>query len=1001
MHAILGTCMYSLFCVLWTNRRSLSIFWRKVAGMRQNEYLCGELLNPLIPLLRDPRMKRLPIFLFLSLLLSVQLRAATPVTFNPDTRYSREVIDACLYHFQANTTAAGFAQHDASGNKVKDSESKRGFDYVPGLVAKAVLEAICYYQDSAFAAPWYYSMAAYGDKYAANDHSTSKTLDDLNACKLYFGLADLSKPGAKFANSTTYANCNTAKNSALKGLENYNTQYAISSATSQAFCGDDTYAGGWWHKSSYANEMWCDGQYMGPALLAQLIADGRLLSGYTADQCWDLIAKQFTMTWGKLWDADKRLLYHAFSAAPASDAVWADQDKTSSHYGVSAEYWGRAEGWYFLALIDVLELMPKSHPQYAVLRGYLNQVADGLIARQDAATGCWCQLLQYANGVTPAGCSKANYLEASGSALFVAGLLKGQRLGLFDTDYSAAAKKGYRGLIERFLVTSAGDGNRYALINSCASAGLGGKDNRKGDANYYLSGEDTKVITTYTEGKILGAFVLAAVEYERAYMTPQSRICQCSYTADNTTNFANPERGFYQQVEYGHPYYSKLSKSSGCFQKGREAGRSLILRLYYLHHYRNQSTLPDSLITMINNDMEAIRQNGFKCILRFAYTSEASETPSKNLDASPAIWQAHLSQLKPVMAANADVIYVVQAGFLGAWGEWYYSGQGIGNSIAAATKKNLITQLLDAVPANRCVQLRTPLFKTDYMGDAVALTAATAYKGDARSRLGHHNDAFCNGEYNMGTYTNVSSDKAYIAQECLFVPIGGETNIGESNAANYTNYGTGEKAEAEMRLLHYSYLNYSYSKYATEQWKKEKDASGTSYYDLMARQMGYRLVLTEGSFPTEAAQGDKMAITLKISNTGYAPLYNERHAYIVLKNANKTYRVPLQSDPRTWQPTQTTTVSESLSLPTDIEAGTYSLYLYLPDADSKIADNPAYAVRFANSDVWDAATGYNSLNTQVVITEAANGGNEDNNDDAQSCNCLKFSLVQNTARSAK
>ena len=158
--------------------------------------------------------------------------------------------------------------------------------------------------------------------------------------------------------------------------------------------------------------------------------------------------------------------------------------------------------------------MPASHPQYAVLRDYLNRIAQGLVARQDAATGCWCQLLQYANEVTPAGCSKPNYLESSGSALFVASFLKGQRLGLFDKDYSAVAKKGYRGLIEQFLVRDRG-GNKYALIKSCASAGLSEK--RKGDANYYLSGSDTGIITTETEGKILGAFILAAVEYERAY----------------------------------------------------------------------------------------------------------------------------------------------------------------------------------------------------------------------------------------------------------------------------------------------------------------------------------------------------------------------------------------------------------------------------------------------------------------------------------------------------
>lgn len=466
------------------------------------------------------RMKHTFLFaLLLALFLPLPMQA---IDFDPNMRYSREVIDACLYHFNANGKKAGFAQYDANGKEIRPSEAEqKKVDYVPGLVAKAVLEAIAYYQDSAFVKPWYYSIEAYGNKYAKSNHATSETLDDLNACKLYFGLSDLSKPGAKFANTTTYANCQTAKTSTLKGLENYNKTYSIPSEISQAFCGDDTYTGGWWHKKKYDNEMWCDGQYMGPALLAQLLHDdSNTFTGKNNTECWDIIARQFTMTWGKLWDDDKKLLYHAFSAVPANDSYWADQTQ-GAHYGVSAEFWARAEGWYFLALIDVLELMPVSHPQYAVLRDYLNQIAQGLVARQDAVTGCWCQLLQYANGDRPAGCSTVNYLESSGSALFVAGFLKGQRLGLFDTDYSAVAKKGYRGLIEQFLVRDRGDqgDNKYALIQSCASAGLSEK--RKGDANYYLSGSDTGLASP-TEGKVLGAFILAAVEYERAYMVVQT-----------------------------------------------------------------------------------------------------------------------------------------------------------------------------------------------------------------------------------------------------------------------------------------------------------------------------------------------------------------------------------------------------------------------------------------------------------------------------------------------
>lgn len=468
------------------------------------------------------------------LLATLVLAAALPLcaeTFDPTVRYSRLVTDACIYHFKANTRPAGFAKYDAQGNLLQDSESERGFDYVPGLVAKAVLEATVFYQDSAFAAPWFYAMQAYGDRYYSENHSTSNTLDDLNACKLYFPLADLTATGARFANSTTHQNALTAQQSALEGLEKYNNKYVIELSTSQSYLGSDAVAGGWWHKDSYENEMWCDGLYMGPALLAELLHRGYSFASLSATDAWTLVAKQFHITWSRLWDADKQLLYHAFSADPAADTYWADQTP-GNHYGVSAEFWARADGWYFLALVDVLELMPASHPDYAALRNYLNALAAGLALRQDAATGCWPQLLQYPAGTTPEGCSTANYLESSASAIFTAAYLKGTRLGLFDTDYTALAQKAYQGLITQFLRSSIGDNNPYALIDCCASAGL--NDKRKGDAVYYLSGSDTGRITTYTEGKVLGAFILAAIEYERAYMSnpdpspdPDPSSCHC------------------------------------------------------------------------------------------------------------------------------------------------------------------------------------------------------------------------------------------------------------------------------------------------------------------------------------------------------------------------------------------------------------------------------------------------------------------------------------------
>ena len=437
-------------------------------------------------------------------------------------------------------------------------------------------------------------------------------------------------------------------------------------------------------------------------------------------------------------------------------------------------------------------------------------------------------------------------------------------------------------------------------------------------------------------------------------------------------DFPNPERGFYEHAEWSHASRGNYNDNlwDSYFDDARAANRSLLLRIYYLdtEELRQNKQLPNGFITMFNNDMQKIRNNGMKCILRFAYDKDTDEDGDEDYndfeDASPATWETHLAQLKPYLQANADVIYVVQAGFLGVWGEWYYSKQGTGDEISEEIKNNLIDQLLAAVPANRCVQLRTPLFKKEYLGNNKPLTPETAYKGTAQARLGHHNDAFLNGEKNQGTYENRTTDMEYIAQECLYVPIGGETNLEESQVSSlYEKYCKGTVAEAEMAQLHYSYLNHSYSTVVTNRWKEEGS------YARMSKQLGYRFELESATLPNEATAGTPMNVQLNIKNVGYAPLYNERYAYIVFKNNTNTYSIKLSSDPRTWAPNKvTTTINENVTLPVDMLAGTYDMYLHLPDASNNIAKNPKYAVRFANQGIWESETGYNKLNKQVVVT---------------------------------
>ena len=188
---------------------------------------------------------------------------------------------------------------------------------------------------------------------------------------------------------------------------------------------------------------------------------------------------------------------------------WAN--KTEPYKGCSKEFWGRGMGWYFAALVDVLEVMPKTHADYKELVTITNTVAKGLKRWQDKTSGVWYQLLQYDNSYVGE-CGIANYLESSASSMFTYAYLKGVRLGILPKSYEKVAEKAYQGLLKTF-VTSNNDGT-INLNQSCRSAGLGpAKDpSRDGSASYYLCGKDVTIVSN--EGKAIGPFIMASLEYE-------------------------------------------------------------------------------------------------------------------------------------------------------------------------------------------------------------------------------------------------------------------------------------------------------------------------------------------------------------------------------------------------------------------------------------------------------------------------------------------------------
>lgn len=475
-------------------------------------------------------------------------KAQSDLTFKEGIRYSKWVIDSRMNEFYANTTKCGFAVYDQSGKQTADRvDGKKELDYVVGLVAKSIIEASQYYSQftwaQSFAKPWFLSIQNYGDNFYSKFSTSGGSLDDLNAVKLFIPLRALTATNGTYPNTTTHGYTKTALDNAITGLIAHNSSYSIKSGTLAETAGK-TVLGGWWHKKAYENQMWLDGAYMGPALFAELVNYSGTTKNIDSSNDWDLIVKQFTILHEMCWNSTDKLPYHAFAADGGTNSTshsdtWAGLSSSNPYCFHSASYWGRAVGWYFLALVDILEQMEKANiastdSKFTTLKGYLTEIADGLVARQDQATGGWYQILDENSTYSASSYNGKsytqtyNYIESSATALFTAAYLKAIRKGyLAENDYKTVAVNGYKCLINQFF--SVDDNGNVNIFGSCRSAGLGGSgDNykagkerfRDGSKPYYLLGYDVARVDKsekITEGKVLGAFILAATEYERQY----------------------------------------------------------------------------------------------------------------------------------------------------------------------------------------------------------------------------------------------------------------------------------------------------------------------------------------------------------------------------------------------------------------------------------------------------------------------------------------------------
>ncbi len=472
-----------------------------------------------------------------------------------------------------------------------------------------------------------------------------------------------------------------------------------------------------------------------------------------------------------------------------------------------------------------------------------------------------------------------------------------------------------------------------------------------------------------------------------------------TYT-ESADDFPNPERGFMRYTETKGSNYTALSQvqlQQWRDLKSADGGNyqvysTIVFRYFIMDNFKN-TVLSAAFLQSLKNDFDVARAARVKLIPRFVYTTTTTSGSCPEAfncspygDAPKDIVLQHLLQLKPVLAASADIIAVVQMGLIGTWGENYYTdyfGDASNNGQKKlldnnwADRNEIIKALLDAVPADRMIQVRYPQIKQRFLsGVNTPVTVAPMAEADAftatdKARIGYHNDCFLAGTDDYGTYEDYGNSstprqsanavlRAYTKTDSKYVAVGGETCDDTYSPQNDCE--PAGMVETEMANYHYSYLNCAYNNTVNNDWQ----TNGCMLN--IRKKLGYRFVLKELVYPKEITIGSTIPITFTVNNIGYASPFNERPVKLILKNKVSGAEVvyTLSTDIRKWF-SGTTKLELSIPANPSLTAGSYDMYLFMPDKYVSIAAKPEYAIRLANTDLWDAATGYNNLKAGITV----------------------------------
>ncbi|MES2431000.1 MAG: DUF4832 domain-containing protein [Bacteroidota bacterium] len=436
--------------------------------------------------------------------------------------------------------------------------------------------------------------------------------------------------------------------------------------------------------------------------------------------------------------------------------------------------------------------------------------------------------------------------------------------------------------------------------------------------------------------------------------------------SESTDVIANPERGFHKYSITDNNYntsnnYTNIDQNELKGWRNDTDKITVIYRTFLLSSFLNAS-ISARYLNNIQQDFNAIRNSGIKCIVRFVYSvaiSGSAQQPTK------ARMLQHISQLGPVLTSNSDVIVFYQAGYIGTWGEWYYTNssefgnEGDINATQLLNRKEVIDSMLATTPSSMHIQLRTPSYKKNMYG-SVPLNDLTAYQNTSNARIGFFNDSFLNSWGDYGTYSVNSefqspigtADYIYLSNETQYTPMSGESS--GLNAPRTD----GSNALVELDLTNWSTLNRDYYPDVLTNW------INSGNYKTIIKRMGYRFCLIKSTFLNN---GNNLNVNIAIKNTGFARAFKERNTYLLLKNTatNSYYPFLINTDIRKW--VDTINLVQDINL-TELPEGNYAAYLKMPDINTSLSDKPEYSIKLANNNVWIDSLGINDLTQSFTLS---------------------------------